>query len=89
MWDRREVDDRLDTRHTLAAAERLQRLPEVGEFDGQEGRRRVRRVGLGGWASVDVEHVVPVLEQISDHRSARLAASAGESDPRHGSRAHR
>jgi hypothetical protein len=71
-------------RHPLAAAERLQRLPEVGELGGQERRRRVGRIRLGGWDSVDVEHVVPVLEQVSDHRPARLAASPGHSDLRHG-----
>jgi hypothetical protein len=78
------MDDRLDAGHPLAAAERLQRLPEIGELGGQERHRRVGRVRLGGWDSVDVEDVVAVLEQVSDHRPACLAAPPGDGDLGHG-----
>ena len=35
------MDDRLDPRQALAAAERLERLAEVGQVGDQERRRRV------------------------------------------------
>jgi hypothetical protein len=74
--DRREVDHRLDARQHLRAAQRLERLAEVGEVGGQERGRRV-----GRRHEIDVEDVMAVYEEVADHRPPRLAAASGDDDP--------
>ena len=70
--DGRQVDDR------IRAAERLDRLAEVGQVRPEE--RRIRR--LAG-DDVDVDDVVAVLDEIAHHCPARLAAAAGHHDLGH------
>src|SRR5262249_54604761 len=73
--DRGQVDDRVDAGQYLGAAERLERLAEVGEVGGQErGGILARR------DEVDVEDLVPVLEQVAHHGAPGLAAPSGDGD---------
>ena len=71
------MDDRLDARQALAAAQRLDRLPVVGQVRGEE-RCLGRRLAWGD--PVDVQHVMPLLEQAGDDCSTGLPASACDSD---------
>ena len=74
------MDDCLDPRQPLAAAQRLERLPEVGQVGEEERGRRVRRGRLGRGNAVDVQHLVPVLEQVTDDHASGLAAASGDGD---------
>jgi hypothetical protein len=78
--DRRQVDDRLDAGEHLRAAQRLERLAEVGEVGGEEQGHRIRRRD-----EVDVEHLVAVLEQVAHDRAPGLAAASGDDDLHAGS----
>jgi hypothetical protein len=77
------MDHGLDSRQRVAAAERLQRLAEVGDVGAQEGDRILGMVGLGRADLVDVEDLVAVREQVADDDAAGLAATSGDCDLGH------
>jgi hypothetical protein len=77
------MHDRLDPGQRVAAAQRLQRLAEIGDVRPQE-----RDLGLGmrrymRGHEIDAEHPMASLMQIADHHSPRLAAASGHRDRRH------
>ena len=67
--NRRQVHDGVGT------GEALDGLAEFGELDGEGGRELLDR-----WDEVDAEHLVVVLEQVADDRTAGLPARAGDDD---------
>jgi hypothetical protein len=76
------VDDRLHALHDLAAAQRLERLPEVRDVGGQQRRVAVPGgEGLRGRDEVDVDHVVAVLDEVAHDGATGLPASACDDDP--------
>lgn len=68
--------DRRQVHHRVRAGQRLDGLAEVGQLGGQMGD-----VGVARRHQVDVDHLVAVLQQVADHRAARLAAAARDHDP--------
>ena len=62
----------------VGAAERLDRLAEVGQVRPEERRLRDARRD-----DIDVDDGVTVLDEVVHHGAARLAAAAGHHDPGH------